>query len=277
MLVGAVDQRYEIGGRELHFPADHNLPAYQRRFRLYDRKIGIAAEAVWQSHPDGLGVDVGANVGDTAAAIRSRCPMPLVCIEGDPYFYAFLERNAPAIDAVTPVQAVVGETTGPIHAKLAHRGGTSRLVQSDRVVEVWQLHDLLIARGIDSRLIRLVKVDTDGGDFGILLGSATWIAGQQPSLFFEYAPATDADAARALLLTGHLARLGYHFVVFDNFGHTMRVIRAGAQEAFIELNRYLRSALAHGGGVVYADVFATAQPPVLDRFLELDAVMVRGR
>jgi FkbM family methyltransferase len=277
MLVGAVDQRYEIGGRVLHFPADHNLPADLRRFRLDERKIGIAAEAVWQTHPDGLGIDVGANVGDTAAAIRGRCPMPLVCIEGDPHFYAYLERNAPAIDSLTTIQAVVGETTGPIHAKLAHQGGTSRLVPSDRAVEAWQLQALLMARDIDARLVRLLKVDTDGSDFGILLGAATWIARQKPSLFFEYAPATDADAARAILLTGHLARLGYHFVVFDNFGHTMRVIRAGAQAAFLELNRYLRSALAHGGGVVYADVFATPEPPVLDRFLALDAALVEGR
>jgi hypothetical protein len=122
-----------------------------------------------------------------------------------------------------------------------------------------------------------VKVDTDGADFGILLGSANWIAEQKPSLFFEYAPATDGDAARALIVTGHLARLGYRFVVFDNFGHTMRVIRGEAQLAFLELNRYLRSALTHGGGVVYADVFATPDAPVLDRFLDLDTAIALGR
>jgi hypothetical protein len=96
-------------------------------------------------------------------------------------------------------------------------------------------------------------------------------------LFFEYAPATEGDAARALIVTGHLARLGYRFVVFDNFGHTMRVIRREAQPAFLELNRYLRSALTHGGGVVYADVFATPDSAVLDEFLDLDTAIALGR
>ena len=87
---------------ELELPLSHELPFYQHDHPRYDRQLGaIAAEL------GGPVVDIGANVGDTAAAIRAESDVPILCVEGDPAFFALLERNARAIGGVELERAFV--------------------------------------------------------------------------------------------------------------------------------------------------------------------------
>ena len=46
-------------------------------------ELGRIASSVYAKYPEMVSVDVGANIGDTAAIIRSACPAPIVCVEGD--------------------------------------------------------------------------------------------------------------------------------------------------------------------------------------------------
>ena len=70
--------RYRVGAVELELPLSHELPFYQHDHPRYDRQLGaIAAEL------GGPVVDIGANVGDTAAAIRAESDVPILCVEGD--------------------------------------------------------------------------------------------------------------------------------------------------------------------------------------------------
>ena len=114
--------RYRIGSVELELPLSHELPFYRHDHPRYDRQLGaIAAEL------GGPVVDVGANVGDTAAAIRAESGVPILCVEGDPRFFALLERNARMIGGVELEHAFVeGPARRPDRAGAGHRDVSSR-------------------------------------------------------------------------------------------------------------------------------------------------------
>src|SRR4029450_4515243 len=73
----------------------------------------------------GAVVDIGANVGDSAAAVRSESEVPILAVEGDPRFYGWLVRNAARIGDVELEQSVVEE---PEEGTFERGLGTARLV-----------------------------------------------------------------------------------------------------------------------------------------------------
>ena len=271
------DIRYAVNDIALILPYDHRLPDYQTKFRLYDRKLGLAAQAVSASRPLAIGIDVGANVGDSAAMIRSRCLMPLLCVEGDEFYYGYLLRNADGIGGLTCVESLVGIETRTVFGRIDRHDGTSRLIDGQRSMSISTLPDIVRASGINPTTVGFIKIDTDGLDFDIILGSESLIRSVLPTLFFEHQVVDSKSVALSLEAVTLLASVGYQFVVFDNYGHTMRVIREGAQDAFDELNRYILSGLTYGGGIPYLDVFASADVTVFEAFLILDAGLVANQ
>ena len=114
--------RYRVGAVELELPLSHELPFYQHDHPRYDRQLGaIAAEL------GGPVVDIGANVGDTAAAIRAESDVPILCVEGDPRFFALLERNARVTRTASSSSAR--------SSKVPHAVGSSVDVGTANVVE----------------------------------------------------------------------------------------------------------------------------------------------
>src|SRR5439155_22784770 len=108
---------------------------YRHDLPLSPRAIGrIAAEA---GGPVG---DVGANVGDTAAAIRAHSDVPILCVEGDDRFFALLERNAPAL---APIELEHAFVEAPALARVERSAGTARVVPGDRPVRTKGLAQIL--------------------------------------------------------------------------------------------------------------------------------------
>ena len=91
------EQRHTIGGVEIVLPPEHNLPYYQHRDPTYDAyAIDLLARlAAGDRHV--TVIDVGANVGDTAAAVLASDPeTSVISVEGDPMFLGYLARNLAA-------------------------------------------------------------------------------------------------------------------------------------------------------------------------------------
>ena len=57
-----------------------------------------------------MSVDVGANIGDTAAIIRSVCPAPIVCIEGDEMIGRVLNENLYMLGDTTAVHVYLSDS-----------------------------------------------------------------------------------------------------------------------------------------------------------------------
>ena len=228
------DQLLPHRGYQLALPADHLLPHYQREHRLYDRFLPILARAL----PAGsAAIDVGANCGDTLAAMFDANPnLTYVCVEPDSAFYRYLCHNSQHIRQahaqadIHLVQALVGKQV--TEAVLAGGGGSKHaqaLPASGQTGSSGEVHrsvtlDSIVEQTLNPRgqTVRLLKSDVDGYDHDVLASANHVLATQSPMLFFEcLASNHDQLNAYKASLSG-LYEQGYrHFWVFDNYGNPM--------------------------------------------------------
>src|SRR5579871_37562 len=117
---------YRIGDVELAMTAGHTLRENQSNHKYYD----LFAYSLGQGFDEGLIVDIGANVGDTAAALCSAGPRHVLCVEPQQEYFDLLKQNAAAIGAKTGstiecVQALLGPET--MHGSMVRSQGTAWL------------------------------------------------------------------------------------------------------------------------------------------------------
>jgi FkbM family methyltransferase len=224
---------YRVGSVAIELPLSHELPFYRHAHPLYDTRIGTLAAEL-----GGPVVDVGANVGDTAAAIRARTDVPVLCVEGDERFFALLERNAARLGDVELERAFVD---APERGRVERAAGTARVVAGDGALRSRTLGDVLASHPRFAAPA-LVKLDTDGMDVPIVLANLELLARLRPVLFLEYDPHLGA----APEVFSRLAAAGY--------GEAEWYENTGEHVATVTLPEHLHDRyLGHGGGR-YADV-----------------------
>ncbi len=263
-----MNKYHKIGRFDLVLPADHRLDIYQSRYRLYDRGLGEIANAVISKYPDMTAIDIGANVGDSAALICSKHDVPVLCIEGNPRFTSYLRANLDKLHpAVVLAECLVGAQNGFVAAQdLRTGGGTASLVHatspvsSDARIVVRTLQDILAEYPAFAGA-KLIKIDTDGGDFEILIASAHLFCQSRPVLYFEYDPTfRKTGLQQAMNAVTRLQEVGYRrFLCYDNFGHFAREIADDVTAQFLDLNRYVMSHLFFGRQIYYFDICAVCE------------------
>ena len=276
---------YRVGSATLMLPADHALPGIRAYYPLYDEPLRFLAEALRKARPGFRAIDIGANVGDSAAAMgvegSTSVPVPVLCIEGDPAYLRYLHRNARALGPQIEVEpCFVGASQGSVGvgALQRHDGTTSAARGLELAASRTEAGGANLASGIPVRRLEqilarhpsfegaeLIKLDTDGFDFSILLAHKELLARTRPVLFFEYLLESAHDADRAQACLEMLASIGYaDFLIFDNFGHPL--LRTQDVTTMKDLDRYLLSNLAFRQAVYYLDVCAAvdADREVLD-------------
>jgi FkbM family methyltransferase len=235
LLVRARDPllRWRVGSADLLLPLSHELPFYRHDHPLYDRAIGeIAADL------GGPVVDVGANVGDTAAEIRSRTGVPVLCVEGDARFFTILTRNAPQLEPVELEHAFV---EGPATGAVERGRGTARVVAGADSLPGKPLSRILEEHPAFAEPA-LVKLDTDGMDVPIVLANLELFERTKPVLFFEYDPHLGATPE----VFARLREIGYRRMdVYENTGELA---------ARVELPGDIHDTYVGHGGARYADV-----------------------
>lgn len=231
--------QYAYGNTSITLPGDHALPEYQRQHRLYDRFLPLLVR-----HLDtgSVVVDVGANCGDTVAAMVAANPrLNYVCVEPDQGFFDLMTRNVEKIMGNDPaasircIQSLVGKAVGSAvleggagtkHATLAEAPGALRSVTLDSLLAAPQ------------RRVALIKSDVDGYDYDVLDSAETLIARDQPLLFFECQMDNLSQREAYEATTRGLIEKGYRdWWLFDNFGEL--VFRAHRFEEIKQLFDYV--------------------------------------
>jgi FkbM family methyltransferase len=244
------------------------LPAHRRSFKLYDFILGEIARVAIAKYPDAVAIDIGANIGDTAAVLCRHQNLPVLCIEGHPEFLAFLRKNLARLpDGIEIADCLLGPQprTVPL-ASLKAKGGTATMTATtttapdDSVVAIRTLSDVLREHPRFEHP-RLIKSDTDGADFEILSSSLDIISREHPLLYFEYSLVEHKSSlVESIALIEQLVVAGYNrFLVYDNFGNLMQVISDNFVTRFRNLNRYVMSNILFGRSVYYLDVCACHQ------------------
>jgi FkbM family methyltransferase len=224
----------------LEAPETHGLVQLLKTQPYRDLCVGIAARSIARKYPDATFVDVGANIGDTAAIMASHARSNrLILVEGSDYFFEFLERNAQLLpNPVTLIKALISDgrdTAGAFH----HWAGTASFVESAGPVRTTRtLADVADAQ------TRFVKTDTDGFDFKILRNSIEWLGTQKPAVLFEDQIRTPDDLVDANDLLVRLTSIGFtHFVVWDDPGFHM--VSTSDFHVIEDLHRYLFNVWQH--------------------------------
>ena len=124
---------YKIGRYFIRLPPRHLLDVYQESFKNYDKKLPVLAALLEGKYKSSMTIiDIGANIGDSAIALRNACNSPIICAEGNPEFLPILKSNLAAIPGIF---RVIEKFIGP---------GANVYVFIKLLVQLWWLTGLPI-------------------------------------------------------------------------------------------------------------------------------------
>jgi len=214
--------RYQLAGREIVLPLEHDLPILRKVYPQYSANVGRLCSYIRKKYPGLQMIDVGANVGDTVAIVREHCDCAILCIEGNEYYFGLLQENLRRgrYESVRAVRALVATYTGELKGNLVSSSGSAHFVEDDGAsVQVSRLSDVL-ERFPEFRDPKFLKIDTDGFDCGILRSEVEWLALHRPAIFFEYDPFFfHQQPYDGTQIFKDLAKAGYRYgMLYDNFG-----------------------------------------------------------
>ena len=221
---------YAINGIVLKLPMGHRLPVYQTKFIKYDKFLPFIAKRL----ATGSGVlDIGANCGDTLAAVIPAAPgLRYHAVEPSDNYYKYLEQNIETIKKTFPLvsltysKSLIGNSDGVY--TLIEKDGTATAVKvqkqddvsekNSKILDKTSLTQLVKSQDSQFRL-RLLKTDTDGMDWDVINSGLEIIKEVQPIIFFECGPQDDEAFLAYPSTFEKLNNLGYHnFYIFDNYG-----------------------------------------------------------
>jgi FkbM family methyltransferase len=233
---------YELCGSKLRIPFSHELPFYRRVYPYYSENLGRIAAGLSAKYGAFAVIDIGANIGDSAAILHAHVPVPVLCIEGEPRFADLLAFNLARLQPQPAIErCFVGGATE--HFSVVVHDGTAELVHRDsRHGHAMQTRPLqqVLEQHPSFMNSRLLKIDTDGMDISILNDALPWISHTKPVLFFEYDPDLQrTHQAEGLELLRRLKTAGYSLVlVYENTGDYMFSAALGDDLLFTELHDF---------------------------------------
>ena len=228
-------KRIRIGSFDLVVPKGHPLADLKEVQPYRDLVVGITARYITAKYPNGSIVDIGANIGDTAAIIAANSPQKMILVEPSDYFYEFLKNNVQQFPNEVVIKKEFVATGRRLTGSMHYRGGTAYFTErTDGRMEQDSVHLSEIAEP-DTHFI---KIDTDGYDVKILLDSLDWMRAQRPAILFENMIESDEQLRAANDLYDELHQIGYeHFVVWDDPG--FHILSTDSVTPLKHLNRYL--------------------------------------
>jgi FkbM family methyltransferase len=238
-----------LGGHEVTLPRGHRLDWHRLRHRRYDEPVADLCALLLKKYPRLCVIDIGANIGDTAALMAKSSDVSVLCVEGNAAYLPKLRENLARISRSSEIeQSYVG--TGDVQTAgwIATSQGTASITLSEghpQGAEAIQLRSLSSILAAHPRFedARLLKIDTDGMDAKIVMASTDVLARMRPIVYVEYEPVGPVAVERECrAMIERLRELGYtQFHVFDNFGNHMLRLAASETDHLHALNAYVRS------------------------------------
>ena len=217
-----------IGDFTLALPKTHMLPEYLAIHPYYSMNLGRIAGYIQEFFKNFTIIDVGANIGDSVALIRSAgIQTKIHCIEGEPEFLKYLEQNIRQFEGIIVHKTYLGDTLASIDIEnINSREGTSKIETEATGISANGLHIIPLDQlNADFTGLKLLKIDTDGYDFKILRGAKETLAKYKPVIFAEYSPRDFVQVDPGYMkVFDMLAALGYDKIIFyDNYGVLLTV------------------------------------------------------
>lgn len=218
-------------------------------YKLYpdlNIQLGRLAVAISKKYQDVTVIDVGANVGDTIAVLKTAIDLPVIAIEGDEVCYEFLQKNIHQFQNVSLIKSYLGEKSKSVNVNLENAGWNTTIIPEEsgnRQIVLSTLDEIIMAGGFDDRLLKLLKVDVEGFDTIVLRGASDLIQKHKPVLFFEYnrksMKAINEEGLSTLL---SFEKFGYTKIVFfDHKGNLVLATDMQNAEVITYMHNYISS------------------------------------
>jgi FkbM family methyltransferase len=255
------DQEYEINGVSVSIPRTHRLPLLQKIYPSYDTYFLEFFKLLDKHINSGVFIDVGANVGDTTAAVLSVAPkFRSVLVEGSPTFLPYMRRNSNQFG--TRVSLIEEFLFCERNLETFYvDDGTTGSFQKGRSSDDYLKTSLTPAALLSNVTADIViwKSDTDGFDLPIFLENFKIITSSTKIWWLELhphlMPTTPEDVTT---LASSLAQLGADGALFDNYGHFISAARGQYLETLINSTIELlsNSTRVPGKRIQYFDLIA---------------------
>ena len=244
-----------VGRYKLWANADHTIEQHLTNHKYYSRNLPRIAKYMEHKYPQYAIIDVGANIGDTIALLRSEgVNQQVYLIEGEASYYKLLQKNLPQFDGAEAYQTFLGENNSVKQGGVEAARGTAKLnTRTGQTTEIKKLDDLVNEHAFKN--VKLLKIDTDGFDFQILRGSFDFIRNHKPVLFFEYdAVYLVEQGEHGTKTLDDLLALGYNKIIYyDNFGKMLLSTTLSNRQLVEQLYIYMSR---NDGAFPYFDVCA---------------------
>lgn len=235
--------KYKLWNYEIYIPFSHNLPVVLNSSKNYNTNLGRISNYVSEKYSKSNIIDIGANVGDTVALLRSFNNSQLLCIEGEKPYFELLKKNTNQFTDVTCVNFFLGEKNDEINATVKVDRGTSKLAfDNSNKLEIKTLDNILESYD-EFKNSKLIKIDTDGYDFKILKGSEDLLLNSRPIIFVEFDPnLMKSNGEDVLSLFSFFTKHKYEYIIFyDNFGKYVISLNLDEKEKLFDLSNYFES------------------------------------
>ena len=209
-------------------------------------QLGRLAKTIFDKYPGMTVIDVGANVGDTIAVLKSTVDMPVIGIEGDDISFQFLEKNVAQFSNVSIVKTFLGEKSQQTKVNIEKSGWNNTIkpdITGSQQIQFKSLDDVISEGGFVESEVKLLKVDVEGFDTIVLRGAKRIIQKNKPVLFFEYNRenmiAINEDGLSTIL---SFRNEGYHKIAFfDHKGTLLAATDLQNEEVIKYLHEYISS------------------------------------
>jgi FkbM family methyltransferase len=179
----------KVGNYEILMPGNNAQISLYKSSPSANSQMARLAQLIFNRYNNSTMIDIGANVGDTIAVVRSETKIPIIAIEGDSFSYSFLQRNASKFEDVQLISEFLGEEKKQLKVTIEKKGWNNTLIPATNgtnVISINTLDNVLMEQQLEYRKIKLLKIDTEGFDTIILRGCKETILKNNPVLYFEY-------------------------------------------------------------------------------------------
>ena len=236
-------KKVTVGDYSLFANHDHLIENYLKEHKFYSKNLPRIAKLIEGKYSKYSIIDIGANIGDTIALLRSEGVKQMIyCFEGEPVYFELLEKNAKIFNQVKIYKQFLGEETITAKLQISSTAGTAKLDNtSEQEIDLKKLDDIFDLQKLEN--LKLLKVDTDGYDIKILKGSQKIIEKFKPVIFFEYdAVFIEEQGDDWLGIFQTFNAIGYQTIIFyDNYGNLLLSTSIDNIFLITQLHNYIKN------------------------------------
>lgn len=268
------DVMVRVGKYEVLMPGNNVQLINYQLYPDMNGQLGRLAALVHAKYPDGVIADVGANVGDTIAVVKSAVNAAVIGIEGDEKTYSYLEKNVAQFKDVVIVKTFLSDTNKKETVSFEKDGWNATIIpgsEGGNVIDFRTFDDVAEKSITENRNIKLLKTDVEGFDTIVIRGAMATIQKCKPVLFFEYnrenMKAINEDGISTIF---SLATKGYKKILFfDHKGNFVTSTDIQNSEVVNHLHDYISSSRNLMG---YYDIciFHESDEDLANRFIAIE-------